>query len=269
MSILISNATGSKDLAGLIEKRPGHPEVQLCSLAEMPYSDALITFNGPDDSTILVGVEIKTVEDALNCITTGRFAGFQLPGLAQSYDLIVLLLEGKWRMSHQTRILETLRGKFGWRGAKAGSRGWMFRDFNRWLLDMAIVGGVQVWTTEDRPTTVQTLIDIHELGQKKWEDHKSFRVHNRAQTDLLKYKTLPNGRRQMRFEEPSTLEYMVARLDGVGVERAKMVAEHFKMPTLGGSLRKMLNAGEKDWMAALGIRKGTKLAKSLIEVMKQ
>ena len=60
MSLLISEAAGSKEVAAAILKRPGHPDVELMSMKDMPYGDCMLTFHGPGGKTILVGVEIKS-----------------------------------------------------------------------------------------------------------------------------------------------------------------------------------------------------------------
>lgn len=264
MSILISDATGSKDLADAISQRPGHPDVELCSMRDMPYGDVVIPFNGPNDSVFVIGIEVKKLADVLQCIQNGRFAGHQLIGLTEptTFDEVILLIEGTWRMGPETGLLETFgwdRGskKLQWKSVSYGARGWMFREFNRWLLSMQLVAGIQVMRAPNRAEVVQTLLDIHALGEKEWSQHKSVRVHNQTILDQLRFRYAPNGRRMMRFDEPTLVEKVAAQLTGVGVERAGAVAKRFK------SIREMVDADEKSWREIEGV--GKKLSRTLRE----
>lgn len=258
MSILISSAEGSKDLYADISKRPGHPEVELVTYGEMPFSDFMIPFNGPKGEPLVIGVEFKKLGDLLGCIQSGRFSGVQAPGLSDTFDLTILLIEGTWRMNHQTGILETLKYKLGWKSVSTGPRKWMYRELNRWLLIMEIVGGISIWHTPDRDETVQTLIDLHELGKKKWDDHSTVRMQSSVTTDQLRYKTLPDGSRRMQFKEPTLLERLLIQLPGLGVDRTRAAAKHFKTAgNLGDTWR-----DEKLWKGMQGIGKG--IAKQIV-----
>ena len=240
--ILIDPRTGSSDLKSLIEARPSHPDVAEVML---DYGDAQLTFSGPNNTDLSVAIEIKKLDDVLDCIHSGRFAGHQLIGL-QGYDIPILLIEGIWRMDWRSGVLEVPRGR-GWNSHQIGSRGWMYRDLNRWLLVMELVAGMHVWITNDRQETVQTLIDLHELGKKPWMEHASLQVHDDSSLMKLKFNR-QGGRDVLRLTEPSTKEYIAARLPGIGVERVKDVANYF--PTV----KAMINATEQEWKEALGMK---------------
>jgi len=265
VGILISDAAGSKELVKDISKRPGHPEVELCDMSTMPYGDCMIPFLGPPvDTPMMIGVEFKKLGDVLACITSGRYAGHQLVGCAETYDLSMLLIEGQWRMNRQTGVLESLshvRGKYEWRSVSSGPRKWMYREFNRWMMTMGLVGGVQIWFTRDRDETVQTLIDIHAIGQKKWDAHDTLKAHSNVTVDQLHYRTMPDGSRRMQFETPTMLQRIAIQLPGIGVDRAREVAKHFKTAgNLGDNWR-----DEKLWRGIEGIGKG--IAKKIVQAV--
>lgn len=264
MGLLISNAAGSRQLAGEIAKRPGHPPVELCDMKSMPFGDAMIPFNGPPSvAPMVVGVEIKKLGDLLACIQSGRYSGHQLLGCANTYDLSVLLIEGVWRMNTQTGVLESFgqlsRGQRGWKPVSTGPRKWMYRELNRYLLTMGLVGGVQIWRTCDQPETVQTLLDIHDLGLKKWDDHDTLKAHNNVNVEELKYRTMPDGSRRMQFQEPTFEEKIAIQFDGLGVTRAREVAAHFDC------VKAMVNADEAEWREIPGI--GKKLAAGIVKAV--
>ena len=64
--ILIDDRAGSAPFASI-------PPLCDCSvLCHLDSADAMITGNGPDDSTVLVGVEIKSIPDLLSSMQSGR-----------------------------------------------------------------------------------------------------------------------------------------------------------------------------------------------------
>jgi len=250
--IIIASDVGCAGIADLIRRRPGHPEVELDSL---DYADAIMPFNGPRDQTFLLGVEIKKLDDVLQCIQTGRFAGRQLIGL-QKMDVAVLLIEGIWRMCKESGVLEVPRGG-KWVAYRQGGRSWMWRDLNRWGAMMGIGGGMMLMRTQNREETVQTLIDLHELGAMPWSKHKSLRVVDQSGTEKLRYRPRQDGKLVLRLKEPSLEERLGIQLPGVGIERAESV---------GVLVRKLLSAAtEEDWRQALGMKRGSKTAHQIVE----
>jgi len=90
---------------------------------------------------MFIGIEIKTVKDALSCVVSGRFAGHQLPGLVKEYDVVYFIIEGLWKADKEG-LLEVPYGK-RWRVVKLGSRYFMWRDFELWLTSMESMGGAE------------------------------------------------------------------------------------------------------------------------------
>lgn len=189
-----------------------------------------------------IGIELKKLDDMLQCITTGRFAGHQLPGLAAAYDEAYLLIEGLWRPNPSDGVLEQWRAG-GWYPARGG-RGWMYRDFVSYLTTMEIKGGVRVVRSTSQDETARAILALYDWWQD-YDGHKSHLALNRAQRDAAI------------FIRPTFARRVACELDGIGFERSSDVAAAF--PTV----RRMVNASEKDWRTVKGI--GKTLAKRIVE----
>jgi len=121
MTLLVDSRVGSKDLAKPLSAK----------LAVLEFADAMFVGGGLGDKPIFIGIEVKTVKDALSCVVSGRFAGHQLPGLVKGYDVVYLIVEGRWRADKEG-LLEVPYGK-RWRAVNLGRRYFMWRDFALWL----------------------------------------------------------------------------------------------------------------------------------------
>lgn len=238
MTILIDSRVGSKDLI--------KPLGSISSLTTLEFADAMFIGAGPNAKPIFVGIEIKTVKDALSCVMSGRFAGHQLPGLVKEYDVIYLIIEGLWK-SDREGLLEVRYGK-GWRAVNLGHRYFMWRDFSLWLTSMESMGGLRLRFTRNRSDTVAVIKTLYKWWTAKdWEEHRSHLVANKSGGVLgVKYSL------RRRF---ATL------FKGIDDKRSAVVAEHFKRDSASESIEAMLDAGVKDWMSIDGI--GEKTAESI------
>jgi NAD-dependent DNA ligase len=168
-------------------------------------------------------------------------------------------------MNREDGVLETLKnrqGRFNWYPVSTGARKWMYREFNRWLLVEAVVAGIEVWQTRTQDETVQTLIDLHALGEKEWTEHKTVHDHSRVTVDQLRYRELPDGSRRLSYRRPKLVERIAVQFDGLGVERAIAVGEHFKTAEEMG--KKWME--EKEWRRIPGIGKG--LSRKIVEALR-
>jgi len=226
--ILVDSRVGSKDLV--------KPLGSISKLAVLEFADAMFVGGGEGDKPVFVGIEIKTVKDALSCVSSGRFAGHQLPGLVKAYDVIYLLIEGAWRADREG-LLEVPYGK-RWRTVNLGRRYFMWRDFELWLTSMESMGGLRLRFPYSRKETVETIRLLHRWWtHKDWGEHRSHLVANKSGGVL--------GVRH------SLKRRIAAQLDGVGETRSKAVAEHFN--TIG----EMFVAQPEEWMEIDGIGKVT------------
>lgn len=233
--LLLDDRTGSGDLLPYLRAR----SVPV-TLTRMAYGDASFQGYGPDGCPTPVGIEIKQVSDVLQCITDGRFAGHQLPGLIDSYEYIWLIMEGAVRGDANSGILQTMRGG-QWRNYSYGARTFMYRELEQWLLTISIKGGVRIVRTFNRDDTATFLVNLYRWWtSKEWESHRSHLAANLSHVPDRAILTRP------------TLCRLVAKeLPGIGWEKAAEVAKAFS------SVLNMAVAEEDDWADIAGIGKKT------------
>jgi ERCC4-type nuclease len=189
-----------------------------------------------------IGIELKKLNDMLQCIVTGRFSGHQLSGLARSFDDVWLIVEGFWRPGDDG-VLETWK-RGGWEPVQLGKRRWMYRDFDNFLTTIEVKGGVRVKRTASEGETARVIYGLYNWFQDV-DGHRAHLALNRA------------GRDGALFVRPTLARRVAAELPGVGFERSSDVASAF--PTV----RRMLEATPKEWAAVKGI--GKTLAKRIVE----
>lgn len=214
-------------------------------MMQMDFGDAV--FYGSGHS---VGVEIKKLDDMLNCVVTGRFAGHQLRGLV-GYDAYYVIVEGLWRPNPQDGVLEVWgwdvdKKRHGWVPAGRGKqRAWMYRDFSNYLTTMDVRGGVRVMRTTSEDETARTICNLYGWWQN-YDSHRSHLALNRSRDAAL---LVPPS---LRFEVASVLP-------GLGHMKAGMAAGHFP------SVRKMINAEPAEWASLAGI--GKKIANGIVDAV--
>ena len=238
--ILLDSRTGSGDLIHYLR-----PQAEV---GRLEYGDAMLSGEGPDGVPVSVGVEVKQLSDVLKCMTDGRFAGHQLPGLIASYTVVYLLVEGEWRRDFQSGVLQTRyrKNRRGtWTDVAVGSRRFMWSDFDRWLLTMEMKGGVRVKFTRERQETAQFLKDLHWWWGEGWGKHKSHLAFDDS-GGLTRPAEL---RDRALLVRPSVACLVAAQLPGLGQDRARKAARRFL------TVEAMLGASEKDWAQVDGIGK--------------
>lgn len=237
----LDNRVGSGDLAVYFQK--WRTPLNLCRLE---YGDAAFDGNGPEGSTIPVAVEIKRLRDALNCMTGGRFAGHQLPGLLANYRRVWLVIEGIYSTDMDTGMLMERRGK-RLVPVALGAQQFMYRDFNHWLLTMEVKAGVRVRRTSSRLETARFIQSLYSWWTvKTWEEHRShLAFEDDADSEIL--------------IRPNLARRVAAQLPGIGWHKSKNVARRFPTVT------EMVCATERDWLEVEGIGKG--LARKITQAL--
>lgn len=224
------------------------------------YIEPLRSLGAPVETTILdagdvafadahgrgVGVELKKIDDLLACITTGRFAGTQLPGLVQNYAHIYLIVEGIWRPNPADGVLEVWRGS--WRPAGHGKRKPMYRDLANYLTTMEVKGGIHIRRTTSEDETARMVFALY-----GWygaiDDHTSHLAFDRS----------AQSRDGALLHRPSLAHRIAAEMPGVGYHKGGSAAALF------GSVRAMVDADEKAWMKVPGV--GKTMAKRIVEAV--
>jgi ERCC4-type nuclease len=247
---------GKSSIAGggsvlTIDARVGSRELMhyfpegLAELGHLQFGDASFVGNGPEGCPVLVGIERKELQDMLKSILDGRFAGHQLPGLLRDYHQTYLIVEGKFRADPNTGLLQTPFNK-GWRDHQFGTKRWLYRDLDCFLMTMENRYNIRVRRTFDKRETALLISNIHHWWtDKAFEEHKAGQGFDYSGEPIL----LP----------ASLLRRMAAQLPGIGWKRAQAVEQFF------GSVVDMVLAPSVAWRQIPGI--GATVAGRVVEAM--
>lgn len=237
--IQIDSRAGSSQLAPIL--RSMGVEVDL---TQMAFGDAAFTGWGANGAPVSVGIEVKSIEDIIACIQSGRFAGHQLPGLLASYDHVWLLIVSDYRARARDGVLEYRKeGRGGgqyWSESCGRQRTILWRDVESWLMTCQIMGGIRVHRVSDYREAAMWIKTTSSWFSK--ESHKSHRVI---------YGTKSLFPDTALLVKPTLARRMAAQLPGVAEIRSAAVAARFK------TLNAMVNASEKDWRTVDGLGAGT------------
>ncbi len=242
MEILVDDRAGSKEMARHIKGS------KLCRL---PFGDISFMGRGPDERPIPVGVEVKSLLDVLKCVCDGRFAAHQLPGMLSSFEVLYLVIHGVYRPDYRTGELvvpRKIKGKTIWTPAHIGSRCFMYRELDAWIMSIELRAGVHVRRTGSAVETAFVVKDLAGWWDKDWDKHRShLALHDPPEGELIR--------------KPSLVRRVAAQLPGIGWKRSGAAAEYF------GSVISMINAGVGDWFNIDGVGKITadKVVKAVIK----
>ncbi len=242
-TLWIDSRTGSKDLLDCFKPFDIPTEITV-----LPAADVYFTGYGPDNKETSVGIEVKRLSDILTCIRDGRFSGHQLPGLLDTYDRSVLMIEGVWRPGSDGILEEFVSGK--WTAARGK---FMYRELTAFLLTIAQICGLYIERTSNRHETVMQIATYYLWYQKKWSEHSGHKImHNRNMTADR------NGR-QVRLVKPSLLRRVVNQIDHIAGERSAAIAgDGEEVIGYFNSVYDMVLAEPSDWRNIKGIgRKGS------------
>lgn len=211
-------------------------------LTRLEFGDVAWTGNGPT-GPVRCAVEIKKVQDALNCITSGRFAGHQLKGLLTEYKAVWLIVEGQIAVDWQTGMLVKFRGKKRVPVVTGSNRQWMYADLSKWLTTMEVKAGLHVRHTTSRVETARLIVDLYGWWtEKEYSEHRAHLAFDETQATQITFK-------------PTLTTKIAAQLPGLGWVRAQAVGRVFRNPV------EMVLASEEEWLGITGI--GKKLAKDV------
>jgi ERCC4-type nuclease len=236
--IQVDDRVGSSEMAPLLRSL-GCP----VELTRMEFGDVAFMGWGANGMPVSVGIEMKRLDDVIACITSGRFAGHQLPGLIQSYDHVWLLVCGEWRARIRDGVLEQRKpgrgGGYYWSETCGGQRTWMWRDVESWLTSMQIMGGLRVHRVPEWQEGARWIKALSSWFAK--EEHHSH---------LVVYGGKELYQDQALLVKPTLARRVAKELPGIGVVRSAEVARTFR------TVAEMVEATPKDWMQIEGIGKG-------------
>lgn len=221
--ITVDDREGSAQLAPLLRAK-GLP----VTVSRMAYGDISFLGVGPEGEPVPIGIEVKSVRDVLQCITNGRFAGHQLPGLVQTYKQVYLLMEGQWRPDPKDGRLEVRHGHGHgggqWIDATVGQRRFMYKDLLSWLCTISIKGGIKIERCCDWGEAILFISTLYRWWEGKkgegWNEHESHLALNVAgDADFYRDHAL--------LVRPSLLRRVAKELPGVGVDKSAAMAACF------------------------------------------
>ena len=242
-------------------------------VSELEFGDLLFTGNGPDGEC-MVGVERKRLSDLVNSMKDRRLSGHQLAGLWRSVDYVFLFVESVFRPGPHGEI-EELRDR-DWRpfySVGKGSSAIAYAQVQSYLTSLELLGNVVVRRSPNMNATAAQYAALYSWFQKPWGKHHA---HDQIYTNTPdkghgtgwgtphghdeEFGKYGRGRAIVVGKPPSTCWRMASQLPGID-RRAEKVAEHF------GSVRAMVEAGEKEWQAIDGIGKIT--ARAVVRAIRE
>lgn len=235
---MIDDRAGSSQLAHLI---PGS------HLVRLPSADVAFPGHGPDGE-VLVGVEVKSVQELVSAIQSGRLQGTQVPGMLGDYDVVWVAYYGLYRRGGEGE-LEMWRGG-EWRAWSIGKRPVPWSYVESFLMTLA-ASGVRVKHAHSLKELAHWVHLLARWWGKAWGKHRGLCGFDNSRVPTL----MPgmDEREHMRAK-------MAMCLPGVGYERARAVAAHFP------SVEEMVGATEGEWEEVVGV--GKVVARAVKEAMK-
>lgn len=207
--------------------------------------DVYFTGNGPDNSTVSIAIEIKSANDLLSSIVSGRLAATQIPDLA-SYDHPWIAWYGNVREHNGIIQLQSYNARtqqFYWYDFQPAKPFSYLENF---------LDSPSLTSTRIRVKHYRSLADIafwigkchYPLWQKPYTSHRSLSRFD----DTLR---LPSSH-LLPTIDPHTYQLMkyAAANDTIDFIRALSVAQHFE------SGQDMFNAGVEEW-AEIKVRSKT------------
>lgn len=241
--VLIDDRAGSKQL---IE----HPPLNdgCGQWTRLTAGDAMVI--GHEGSVI--GVEVKSLADFLQSLDTGRLQAHQIPEMHKVYDVLWLLVYGRYRGTPYGE-LEIFNARTGqWVTQTMGSRVVPYGYVEQSMLSI-LAHGVYVKTVDSYEQAAQWIGALARWWAKPLSEHKTFKKFNNA-GGVTTTGIVPELDPRLKI-----CAEIASRLPGIGYERAVAAAQVFP------SIAAMMTATEEQWMEIPGIGKG--IAKSLVDTI--
>lgn len=248
--LLVDDRVGSRELLRPL-KRAGTP----AQLQRLRFADFSFWGHGPR-GRVRVGVERKTISEILTAITDSRFTGHQLPGLLKAYDYTYLVVEGNYYPDPASGIL-MVNG----RAAGHTRQGHLFENAEKFLMTLELKAGLRVRRTNTPVHTALWIAALYRWWQKRWSEHKSAYVVDETKPDRA-------------ILDARTMKRKVAnQLTGLAWVRSVKADSYF--PSIAAmavgdpryqATKDELATAQRHWQTALGFKKGTATATSIVDV---
>jgi len=218
--------------------------------------DVSFTGRGPKKA-MLIGVELKSVEEFFRSTNSGRTQGIdgQLPRMLNDYDLSYLLLYGPYRKGPSNN-LQIKRGKL-WEDfqmnpdSEGRNKSTPFSYLESAIMSIEAVG-IRVKHVATKREAAVWIHTLYVKYRKRWKDHKFWKK--------VQHQTLPM---LPKMNALTVIKLKVARdiAPSIGFVIGKRAAERFK------SLQEMMEAGIDDWKEIEGI--GDVIAKTVYDTIRR
>ena len=241
----VSSAVGSRELLQPLI-RLGLP----ARLRPLQFGDFAWYGHGPD-GTVRVGVERKKVDELVGEVSRRRFVSHQLPGLVKRYAYRFVIVEGLTRVGAQGELLHgrdivSKRGQSMTLWFDTWGRGYTWERWVKEQMTVRLKGAVHFLQSGSASETAFLLHAMYRWWQKDWAEHKSaFAVEEAVPDSVL-------------LDERTWRRQVFAQFPGVGWQRSARVSRYFPSVHAG------VTATDEDWMQALGVEKGRKRARTIV-----
>ncbi len=229
--LFVDPRVGSKHLAPLFEAM-GVP----FDITPLAFGDVSFFGNGPDDSPVSVGIEVKggrAGSDFLQSMQSGRLVGHQVEGIGEMYDRRYLIVEG----------LRVTGSGVIWMPPRRGKMRPIFKsDVEKYLTGIE-ESGIRVRRTVDPDDTARVIAkELYAFWQKPYDEHSSIPANVLYQAPVFSVTREDEATARVR-------RVAVALKAGIGVTRSKAVAQAFR------SIEEMVGASVSEWADVEGIGK--------------
>lgn len=235
------SGSGPNDITKLLSKKRN---VEF-EKTRLEYGDVLFEGNGPD-GRISIGIEIKTIGDLVNSMTTGRLASKQLPDLTKNCDFTFLLIVGQTRENHG--LLEECKNNY-WFPVKYVGRTTTYTAFQSFILAIQVGFGCNILYADNLKEAVNTIVNTYRWFNKEWDSH----------TTLHATHDPPKPKRYA--TKPTLVEEMASRIKGIGWKTAREIGRVFPTP------EDMVLADVNTWLEIPGV--GKTLAEKIVRQLKE
>ena len=203
--------------------------------------------------SLVVACERKKVGDMASCVQTGRFLSQMATCRENNADVLVLILEGRYRRNPDDGVLEIPIWKVNPRTGKRAEF-WepvapltQFSRFDQYLTELQRDAGIIFKHTENVKGTADVIRTLYDNYQTRSDRHQS----------LNQFYVAPPPR--VPLVKPNLLRRVAKELEGVGWTKSGDVAGVFT------SVREMANADVKEWAKIPGI--GKKTAEAVVKAL--
>lgn len=211
---------------------------------KLEYGDCAFAGRGPEDITLSIGLEYKSLSDLLQSWHDGRLLGHQMPGMLNSYNTVYLLVEGVWSVDSDDSI-RYLSSRGRWESVRSQTK---YSNLIGWLETLRQLYGVHVLTSSNLLTTCVQVAAIYRWWQKDYATHgTAVTIHT---PDL-----------KVGLVSPTRIMKVAATFPRVGSEKLLDIEDKF------ASIREMVNADAATWRTIPGI--GPKIADGVVQYLEE